>query len=135
MIVVDSQLIAYLLLPGEHTGLAEQLYRSNPHWIAPQNWKLEFLDILRRYEEEAKSGILNTHQVLIHAEKLMEKGTYDVGLDRALSMSRRLKSTITAGFYMALAEDQNTKFYTFRKEFLYASPALAVDPSVRGEVR
>ena len=128
MIVVDSHIIAYLLLPGENTGLAEKLYRENPHWIAPQNWKVEFLDILRRYEEESKSGVLNSHQVLILAEKLMEKGTYDVSLDRALSMARRVKDSITAGFYLALAEDRKTHFYTFREDFIYASPGLAIRP-------
>lgn len=128
MIVVDSQIIAYLLLPGQHTGLAEKLYRENPHWIAPQNWKVEFLDILRRYEEESKAGVLNAHQVLIHAEKLMERGTFDVNLDRALSMARRVNSSISAGFYLALAEDRKTTFYTFREDFLYASPAIAKRP-------
>lgn len=127
MIVVDSHIIAYLLLPGEYTERAERLYCREPNWIAPQNWKIEFLDILRRYELTSKANALSLHQILIEAEKLMERNTYEVTLDRAFSMARRIKSESNAGFYLALAEDRKTPFYTLRKEFLNAAPELTIN--------
>jgi len=41
MTVVDSNVIAYLLIPGEHTSHAEQALRNDPHWVAPVLWRFD----------------------------------------------------------------------------------------------
>lgn len=35
MIVVDTNVLAYLLLTGEHTSEAEQVLAKDPVWAAP----------------------------------------------------------------------------------------------------
>lgn len=45
MIVVDSNVLAYLYLPGEHTAAAERLLEREPEWAAPVLWRSEFRNI------------------------------------------------------------------------------------------
>ena len=35
MIVVDTNVLAYLYLPGEYTSAAEELLQQTPDWAAP----------------------------------------------------------------------------------------------------
>ena len=49
MIVADTNLIAHLLLPGEHTRDSERVYEKDPHWIAPLLWRSEFRNVLALY--------------------------------------------------------------------------------------
>lgn len=50
MIVVDTNIIAYLLIPGDHTESVEDLHRQDASWVAPLPWKDEFLNILCTYK-------------------------------------------------------------------------------------
>ena len=49
MIVVDSNVLAYLYLPGEHTADAEALLERDPDWASPVLWRSEFRNILAGY--------------------------------------------------------------------------------------
>lgn len=41
MIVVDSNVLAYLYLPGEYTDAAESLLENDPNWAAPPSSTVE----------------------------------------------------------------------------------------------
>ena len=49
MIVVDSNLLAYLYLPCEFSAAAEALLEQDPEWAAPVLWRSEFRNILAGY--------------------------------------------------------------------------------------
>ena len=46
MIVVDTNIIAYLHISGEFTPVAIQALEKDPHWIVPPLWQSEYRNVL-----------------------------------------------------------------------------------------
>ena len=46
MILVDSNVLAYLYLPGDRPAETEALLDQDPDWAAPVLWRSEFRNIL-----------------------------------------------------------------------------------------
>lgn len=46
MIVVDVNVIAYLLIDGPHTPAAREVLRRDSGWLAPEVWRHEFTNLL-----------------------------------------------------------------------------------------
>jgi predicted nucleic acid-binding protein len=57
MIVVDSNVLAYLYLLGERTADAEALPGQELEWAAPFPWRSEFRNILCRLYEAENSDV------------------------------------------------------------------------------
>jgi len=49
MIVADTNIITYLLLPTTYTSSVDSLYKIDPDWAAPLLWKSEFRNVLALY--------------------------------------------------------------------------------------
>ena len=60
MIVVDSNIIAYLYLPCEFSSGADALLEKDPEWAAPILWRNEFRNIPGAY---LRRKTLNIEQV------------------------------------------------------------------------
>jgi predicted nucleic acid-binding protein len=54
MIVADVNLLAYLLIEGEFTEIAERAYARDRRWIAPRSHRFELLNVLAT---NARAGI------------------------------------------------------------------------------
>jgi predicted nucleic acid-binding protein len=46
MLAVDVNVVAYLLIAGEHSAAARALWAADPDWRLPPLWHYEFLNIL-----------------------------------------------------------------------------------------
>ena len=49
MIVVDSNILLYLYLPGAHTDDCIRLLERDPEWASPALWRSEFCNTLLLY--------------------------------------------------------------------------------------
>jgi len=49
MIVADTNIISYLLLPTSYSDSVDILYKLDPNWVAPLLWKSEFRNVLALY--------------------------------------------------------------------------------------
>lgn len=66
MIVADTNLVVYLVLPGERTEDSERVLLKDPAWAAPILWRSGFRDVLATY---VRSGRLELDDALLIAER------------------------------------------------------------------
>ncbi len=128
MIVVDTNVIAYLLIEGEFTGAVTGLRTEEPEWIAPRLWLDEFLNILATSERRSVMSAEVADTNLALACELMEGRSYDLPAQRILATARRTSCTAYDSQYVCLAEDLGLKLYTYDSRILASCPNLATQP-------
>ena len=79
MIVVDTDVVAYLYLPTEFTAQAEALFERDPEWVVPLLWRSEFRNILAGYRRRAKLGFDEACTLQAEAESLLAGNEFEVG--------------------------------------------------------
>jgi hypothetical protein len=70
MIVIDTNVIAYLLIEGEHTAQAELVWTKDSVWVAPKRWRSEFRDIVALYVRQGYLSLEDAQQLVNEAEAL-----------------------------------------------------------------
>lgn len=126
MIVVDSNVVAYLYLPSEYTAIAEALFEHDPDWAAPIVWRSEFRSILAGY---LRRGDLTFEQVCAvqrEAEGLLATTEFEVDSLGVLELVRDSDCSAYDCEFVALAERLDTKLVTMDKKVLRAFPKWAV---------
>jgi predicted nucleic acid-binding protein len=76
MIVVDTNVLAYLYLPGDHTAAAGALLQRDPNWAAPILWRSEFRNIRAGYVRRKDIGFEQAISLQLEAESLMSGGEH-----------------------------------------------------------
>jgi predicted nucleic acid-binding protein len=71
VIVADVNLLAYLLLGGAETALAQQVLERDPTWAAPVLWRSEFRSILAAHMRQRGLEINDAWQAHELAEGLL----------------------------------------------------------------
>ena len=128
MIAVDTNVIAYLLIEGEHTGNARVVLRKDPDWIAPPLWRSEFRNVLMLYLRKGLMSLADAQRLLAGAEKYLERG--EASPDSALVLSLALASGCTSYDceFVALAQSLGVPLVTADRKVLAAFPSTAVSP-------
>jgi predicted nucleic acid-binding protein len=87
MIVVDTNILAYLYLPSEKTKLTEKALIKDPEWVAPVLWRSEFRNILTYYMHSKILKFDDALRIINEAEILMSDGEYDIASVEVLSLA------------------------------------------------
>ena len=130
MIVVDSNVIAYLYLPGEYTSAAEALLVRDPDWAAPILWRSEFRNILVGYLRRKAITFEQANSVQSEAESLLAGAEYEVDSYAVLELVRDSDCSAYDCEFIALAQKLNTQLVTMDTKLLRAFPKCAVALSV-----
>lgn len=126
MIVVDTNILAYLYLPGEFTDAAERLFERDPDWAAPVLWRSEFRNILAGYLRRNSLTFERACSVQAEAEELLSGSEHDVDSTSVLQLVRDSSCTAYDCEFIALALKLGTKLVTMDKKLLQAFPERAV---------
>lgn len=122
MIVVDANVIAYLLLPGAASRRAEELLRRDHEWAAPLLWRSEirnvFAGVLRRRAVSLKDAV----HLISQAEALLRGREYAVASASVLELVERSKCSAYDCEYVALARDLGVPLVTHDARLVASFP-------------
>lgn len=126
MIVVDTNVLAYLYLPTEFTPHAEALLERDPEWVAPVLWRSEFRSILAGYLRRRILAFDDARALQAEAESLLAGNEHEVDSQRVLELVRDTDCSAYDCEFAALAIHLDVKLVTMDAKLLRAFPKFAV---------
>ena len=126
MIVVDSNVLAYLYLPGEYSTAAEALLEQDSDWAAPILWRSEFRNILAGYLRRKAITFEQANGLQREAESLLEGAEFELESHTVLELVRDSDCSAYDCEFIALAMKLDTTLVTMDKKLLRAFPKRAI---------
>lgn len=126
MIVVDSNVVAYLYLPGDYTEKAEALLEHDADWAAPLLWRSEFRNILAGFMRRKTLTFEAVRDMQLEAESLVSGAEHEVDSRLVLELVRDSDCSAYDCEFIALAMTLGVKLVTMDAKLLRAFPKYAV---------
>ena len=126
MIVADTNLIAYLYLPGRHSAVAEKVLLGDSEWAVPRLWRSEFRNILATYTRQDLLTLDDAVSIHARAQALVRGNEYDVSASAVLRLA---KASGCSGYdceFAALARHLKVRLVTADAKLCKAFPDCAV---------
>jgi predicted nucleic acid-binding protein len=135
MIVVDTNIIAYLFLTSNESHLVERVLIKDPTWAAPLLWRSEMRNVLAHYMRKNYLSLENAQIIIQEATDLMRGQEFEVTSHKVLE----LVSTSTCSAYdcefVALAQDLKVSLVTVDQQILKDFPESAISPDSFVEIK
>ncbi len=126
MIVVDTNVVASLYLPGDYTEKAEALLEHDADWAAPLLWRSEFRNILAGYMRRKTLTFEAALDLQLEAQSLLAGAEYEVDSRQVLELVRDSDCSAYDCEFVALAMALGVKLVTLDAKLLKAFPKYAV---------
>ncbi len=126
MIIADSNLIAYLLIPGDKSELADEVLLKDSDWASPLIWRSEIRNILTMYMRHEGMSLLQGRDTMEKAERLLSGREYAVPSDGILELTFHHNITAYDGEFVVLAKQLGVPLVTFDKAVRKAFPHIAM---------
>lgn len=120
--MVDTNIIAYLYLPGNFTSLAEALLQYEPEWAAPVLWLSEFRNILAGYMRRRYLSYEQARDIQAEAENHLLGLEFEVDSHSVLALVRDSDCSAYDCEFIALTMKLSTTLYTMDAKLLQAFP-------------
>jgi len=105
VIVVDTNVIAYLFLPGEYTAEARRTLQRDPRWTAPLLWRSELRNVLATAMRRGHVALNDALEVFDAAGDLMAGGEFEVAPEAVLRLAARSHCSAYDCEFVALAQE------------------------------
>ena len=129
MIVVDTNLLVYLLVPSGLTAQAEAVFEQDSQWITPLLWRSEFRSALVGLLRQGNITVDIARQIAYQAESWMRGREYSVSTDRVLGLAAASVCSSYDCEFVAVAKDLSVPLVTADRQILRAFPETAVSLS------
>ena len=124
MIVVDTNVIAYLWLPGDRTAAAERLLKADPEWNAPLLWRSEFRNVLAGCLRRRNLNLEAALQIADAAEGHLRGREFSVPSAQVLARVEESDCSAYDCEFVLLAEELGVALVTSDEKVLKSFPAV-----------
>lgn len=121
MIVADTNVTAYLQIPGPFTLDASSAYERDPEWHAPLLWRSEFRNLLALHMWQGVMTLTECARVMGEAEYSLAK-LHEVHSDSVLRLARDSRCTAYDCEFVALARKMGVRLVTADRRLAAAFP-------------
>jgi predicted nucleic acid-binding protein len=125
LIVVDVNVLAYLLIPGKYTPSAEQLLEADSLWAAPRLWRSELRNILATCLRSNLLHLAEAAALFQRASDLIGAEEYEVETSDVLRLSQQSRCSAYDCEYVAVADFLGVDFVTADAKLAKAFPLRA----------
>jgi len=126
MIVVDTNLLVYLLAPSGLTAQAEAVLKRDPLWVTPLLWRSEFRSALVGLMRHGNLTMDIAREIAHRAESWMSGREYPASTDHVLRLAAASACSSYDCEFVAVAQDLDVPLVTADRQILRAFPKTAV---------
>jgi len=126
LIVVDTNVIAYLLIEGDRTNRARSLWRDDPDWRVPPLWRHDFLNVLATFAKRGGADLADTSQLWTRAVDTISPGEIDLDMSAALELAVTSRISAYDAQFITLARRLSVPLVTEDKKLRKTFPDLTL---------
>jgi predicted nucleic acid-binding protein len=126
MIVVDTNVVAYLFLRGEFAPQAEAWLRRDREWVAPALWRSELRNLLAGYLRRKQLTFDTVREIQREAEALLLGNEHQVDSQSVLELVRDSECSAYDCEFVSVAIRLGVKLVTADAKLLKAFPKHTV---------
>ena len=126
MIVVDTNVIHYCWVRGQHTEVAQAVRRQDPDWHAPVLWRSELRNVLNAYLRRESLSREHIVEILDAADQALAGNEHIIADQLVLDVVEASTLTAYDAEFVALASALSVPLVTADRAVLKAFPDRAL---------
>ena len=124
MLLVDTNVVAYLLIEGEHTAAVQKLHARDPDWRSEAFLLVEFSNILASSIATKRMTLPLARDLLRNASALLDGKLGRIPHDAVLTIASRYRVSAYDARFLALADQLGSRLITEDARLRAAAPRL-----------
>ncbi|MBN2125985.1 MAG: type II toxin-antitoxin system VapC family toxin [Deltaproteobacteria bacterium] len=126
MIVVDTNVIAYLFLSSTQSLFAEHALQKDSEWAAPLLWRSGLRNVLTFYVRKNIIALKQAQRIMNSALEILWGREYEVSSIEVLRLASVSRCSAYDCEFVAAAEDLKVPLVTVDRQLLREFPSVAV---------
>ena len=124
MLLVDTNIVAYFLIEGDHSEAAHELYQRDPDWRSEALLMVEFTNILAASVVAKRMNLALASRFLAEAESLLEGKLARMPNAVTLAAAAQYRVSAYDARFVTLAQKLGSRLVTEDRKLRAAAPAL-----------
>ena len=124
MLIIDTNVVAYLLIEGDYTAAARLLHRRDDDWRSEAFIMIEFTNLLTASIAARRMNLVLAQRFLADATSLLHGKLALIPHDSVLSLAVQYRVTAYDARFLALAQQLDCRLVTEDAKLRAAAPKL-----------